>query len=438
MTNHTPRECRSIDTRRRHALSCRVAGKALLIIGIALVALPFGSATASTSSKQEIGFGASAYATQAVVANLLRSGPSAAAGIGGGGCTTEVGLRSSNSLAAVHLPHLVESGTLHSFAASKKTRTGVAATSFAETQGLSLLGGLIRATAVKAASTTNRNSKTGKFSVSGAGTKLVGLVIAGHHIRITTKPNTKIRLPGIGYVILNQEGGAISKVGAGLTVVGIHVVVNLQNRHAPIGSSILVSVASSSLSGPAKALLVGGAFGTAANIANTVIVGPSFPIGLGCLGTRGKKWTNEGAGVNLAHALTSGTIVDSAKGNATSHQVWGQTSSTIQHLNVLNGLVTAHVVKAAVNANGKPPKLGDTSSFLGLKVSGHPLIGDNVAPNTHFSVAGLGTLWLHRQVKTSTTIEVVMVQVVIGNPHNKLHLPVGAIVDVGVARVGVL
>lgn len=33
---------------------------------------------------------------------------------------------------------------------------------------------------------------------------------------------------------------------------------------------------------------------------------------------------------------------------------------------------------------------------------------------------------------------VVMVQVVIGARNNKLHLPLGAIVDVGVASVGVL
>lgn len=362
--------------------------------------MPFSSATASTSSRGEIGFNAAAYGTQAVVGNILRSGQTAAAGLGGG-CTTKVGVRSSNSLASVHVPHVVGTGTIHTFAVSKKTKTGVAATSWAETQGVNLLGGLIRARAVRAEATTNRNSKTGKFRLSAAGTKLVGLVVAGHHIRITPRPNTRIKLPGIGYVVLNQESGGIQTRTAGLTVIAIRVVIDKKNRRAPLGSQILVSVASSSLSGPAKAMLLGGAFGTAANIANTVIVGPSFPIGLGCLGTDGKTWTNQGVGVNVRNAITSGTITDTARGNATLKRIFGKTSSTLQKVNVLNGLVKARVVKAAVSATGKPPKLGDTSSFLGLKVSGHPLIGDNVAPNTHFSVAGLGTVWLHRRIRTS-------------------------------------
>jgi hypothetical protein len=51
---------------REFALHLGLARKALLLAGIALVAMPFGSAAAPTASKGEFGFGAFAYATQAL------------------------------------------------------------------------------------------------------------------------------------------------------------------------------------------------------------------------------------------------------------------------------------------------------------------------------------------------------------------------------------
>jgi hypothetical protein len=373
-----------------------------------------------------------------VVANILTSGPSAPSSLGGS-CTTKVGSKGHNSVASVKLTKTLNTGTVHTHVSSKKTKTGLASTASAKTQGINLLNGLISAKAITAVSKTARNSKTGKFSVSSRGTSLVDLVVNGKHIKLKPKPNTKIKLPGIGYVMLNEQGGGTSKLGGGWTVIGIHVVVNIGSHRAPAGTQLYVSVASSSVSGPAKAMLKGSASGTAANIANTILIGPSFPVGLGCLGTHGKRVTNSGAGVSIPKLVTSGTIKDTAKGNATSKRVYGHTSSTIEDLNVLKGLVTAKVIKASVTAKGKKPtKLSDHSKFIGLNVKGHPLIKDNVAPNTHFGVAGLGTLWLRRQIKTSKGITVVMVQLIIGSPNNKLHLPVGAIVDIGFANAEVL
>jgi hypothetical protein len=112
-------------------------------------------------------------------------------------------------------------------------------------------------------------------------------------------------------------------------------------------------------------------------------------------------------------------------------------TSTIQHVNLFAGAVRASAVKADVTANGNPPARGDNSSFTGLHVSGHPGIKDNVPVNTQVNLPGIGTLWLHRQIKTPTGIRVIMIQLVIGSPTNPAGLPVGATVDVGYARVGV-
>lgn len=433
------------DTRRKLGRRRRLRGlgptpaRAAIVAAVVLVALPFGSAAASTSSKHaQFGFGAIAYGTQAVVGNILESGPSAVSSLGGS-CETKVGVKNRNRTASVKVHGLVATGTVHSHAASKKTKSGLASVASAETQGISLLNGLIKAHAVTATSKSTHNSKTGKFGVSAGGTKLVGLVVDHKHIKITPKPNTKIKLPGIGYVMLNQQGASVNNRSAALTVIGIHVVVNLGSKKFPAGTQLYVSVATSALAGPAKAMLAGGANGIDADVANTVLIGASFPAGLGCLGTQGKRVSNSGAGLQIKGIVSSGTVRDRARGNATKTRVYGKTSSTIEGANVLSGLVKATVIKGAVSANGKnPTKLSDKSKFVGLKVSGHPLLKGNVKPNTHFSVAGIGTVWLHRQVKTAKGITVVMVQIVIGVPHNKLHLPLGAIVDIGYASAQVL
>ena len=70
-------------------------------------------------------------------------------------------------------------------------------------------------------------------------------------------------------------------------------------------------------------------------------------------------------------------------------------------------------------------------------MAGHPGIGDHVAPNTKLSLAGIGTLWLHRQIKTKHKITVIMVQLVVTNPSNPAGLKVGTVVNVAYAQASV-
>ncbi|MGH3155845.1 MAG: choice-of-anchor P family protein, partial [Streptosporangiaceae bacterium] len=109
----------------------------------------------------------------------------------------------------------------------------------------------------------------------------------------------------------------------------------------------------------------------------------------------------------------------------------------VQGLNLLSGEVAATAIKADVSAAGNPPKLGDHSSFVGLSVAGHPAIGDKVPANTKLSLAGIGTLWLHRVLRTSRGITVIMVQLDVTVTGNPFGLKAGTIVNVGYARIGV-
>lgn len=412
----------------------------LRLFGLVAAAMTAGSAlataapaTAGTAAAVN-GFAASAYGTQVTVGPVVKSGRSALATLG---CTSQTGVTHTNTAASVSAPPALTSGTIETRAASLATTTGVASTASSDVQSVSVLAGLVAATEVKSVSTTRENTSTGKLSVSAAGTEFTGLTVAGHSITGTPKPNTKITLPGVGYVILNQQVSKAASHAASLTVIAIHVVVTKTTSSAVKGTQVVVSFATSKLGGPVAGLLSGLAYGANAHAGTTVIAGKLFPESLGCLGTNGKTRTNSAASATIPGILTSGTVTDTAEGVAASTAVSGRTTSTVQGLNLLSGDVKATAVKADVAASGSPPALTDQSSFLGLSVAGHPGIGDHVPPNTKLHLAGIGTLWLHRVFRTPDSITVIMVQLDVTVQGNPFGLKPGTTVNVAYARVGI-
>jgi hypothetical protein len=410
-----------------------VAVPAMLAGTLATAAPVLANAGAAPANAMETGFMASAYGTLVKVGTTVQSGRSAASTLG---CTSSAGVTHSNTAASVNTAVLT-TGTIDTSASSEATSTGVASTASSTIQNVNALGGLVTATAVESVSTTSRDDKTGTFSTSAAGTQFLGLTVAGVPVSATPPPNTKIPLPGVGYVELNQQTAHVSSAKASLRVIGLHIVVTLSTPLAPVGTDIKVGFASSGLGGPVAGLLDGLAYGTRANVASTVIAGESFPESLSCLGTSGATRTNTGAGVTIPGILTSGTVADTVEGTAGHKNASATVTSTIEGLNLGNGLVTATAIKADVTAAGNPPAYTDNSAFLGLSVQGFPGISDNVPPNTKLNLAGIGTLWLHRQFKFSHEIVVIMVQLIVTAPGNPLGLAMGTTVNVGYARAGV-
>lgn len=413
---------------RKMRLLALTAGAGLLASTLAAAA-PAMARTAAT----ETGFQGTAYGTLVTVGSTVRSGRSALSTLG---CTSQAGVTHTNSVASVSAPPLLTTGTVKTSVASEATPGGPATTSMASTEAASALGGLVRAALVRSVSTTTEHMP-GSFGTSAAGTEFVGLVVAGHHISGTPAPNTKINLPGVGYVILNQQVPKITKSHASLAVIAIHVVVTQPNPNAKVGTQIIVSSAQSAVGGPVAGLLDGMAYGASAHVGTTVIAGKEFPEFLSCLGTNGKTRTNQGAGLTVPGILSSGTVTDTVQGTATATAAAAAASSEVQGLNLLGGTVKATAIKADVSATGNPPAFGDTSTFLNLTVAGHPGIGSNVAPNTKVKLAGLGILWLHRRTETTHKITVIMVQLVVTVPTNPEGLKVGTTVNVAYAQASV-
>lgn len=90
-----------------------------------------------------------------------------------------------------------------------------------------------------------------------------------------------------------------------------------------------------------------------------------------------------------------------------------------------------------VATNGSSSTLSDTGSrFATLSVRGFPLINAQSAANTTRAVPGVGTLYLHRVIRTGTSIEVRMIELVLTKSVN--GLPIGTDIRAAVAVAGTL
>ncbi|MGA2132058.1 MAG: choice-of-anchor P family protein [Bryobacteraceae bacterium] len=351
-------------------------------------------------------------------------------------CTETAGMSSSNSVAGVSLLPLATTGVIDTSVTSAAVDNGTATTATATVSSINLLGGLITADGVQ--SVASAISSPGGFSTSSIGTTFTNAKVLGLPILTDIGPNTRITLPGIGFVILNEQTPTVTATSASMIVSAIHVKVSENNvLGLPIGTQLFVARAQSSTLFNAD-LLIGFAYGSSVS-AGPIQAGRSADVNLGCTGTDQEE-TNSVAAVTVPGILTTGVVHTSAEGSVSSTGTSAQTTASVDELDLLSSLVAATTITAEANvsADGGAVTLSDTGSlFAGLVVTGHPEVGANPSPNTHVTIAGLGTLWLHRVIQTSTSIEVRMVELVVDTA-NSLGLPLGADVRIAVAHTGVV
>jgi hypothetical protein len=149
--------------------------------------------------------------------------------------------------------------------------------------------------------------------------------------------------------------------------------------------------------------------------------------------------TNSQVSLSLPSILGAGTLTDTVESNLTPSFSSGEATSTIQGLNLLNGLVTASVLRAQVDAtvqNTFNVTLTGEDSYVGISVLGHPEITDDIPANTSIPILGLGTLYLKRIINTPQPagIEVRSLELVV-NENNIYGLPIGLDVIIGDAQI---
>jgi hypothetical protein len=412
----------------------------LPVIGLLLIA----GLTSVTSFAQTYTttYTPSAYGTYAFVGNTALVGQTAPTSLAGVCGTSDEPLSSSATAAGVSLLPLVSGGAVNT-SVSSTYQQGQAE---ADTGSINLLGGLISAQAITAISTTTLDDN-GNFQVSAAGSSFNHLVVLGHVYNGSVAPNTRINLPLLGYVVLNEQSTNFNPYNANMTVNMIHVYVTVGNLLGlQVGTQIIVSNATSGIYNVlAPGIIAGGSYGT--QVTGTVIASllssPTAPEVLPCIGTNGAVVTNAQGAVTLPSILTTGALTDTVESNLTPDGSSGENTSTIVGLNLLNGLVTANVMAAQVDASLTPSfnaYVSGQDTLVGISVAGHPEITDAVADNTIVPLAGLGTLYLKRRLYSTSpllSLEYRSIELVV-NQTNVFGLPIGLDVIVGDAYISVI
>ena len=204
------------------------------------------------------------------------------------------------------------------------------------------------------------------------------------------KLNTRVTLPLLGYVILNEQVSNLSNAQANLTVNMIHIhVTGFNLLGLQIGTDITVSSATSGMINVFAPGIVTRCTRTEPKriIRDPAVIDSDRTRSSSLSSWHGQRSRNENtlAGVNLAGVLSTGTVTNTVESDLTQALSSGQNTSTVEGLNLLNGLVTATVMKAQVNALVNDTQnyiLYGTDQFTGISVAGYPAINDNVPINT--------------------------------------------------------
>lgn len=367
-----------------------------------------------------------------ILGGAVTSSPTAASSISG----TTFPKASSNHLLRADVPGLVTVEALETAQSAVRGGGVDTITSEAKVAGVELLGGLITADAVKTVNTVKDDGTTGTGSSS---TTFVGLGVAGQTLPVTIPKNFTLEVPGIAKVVLNESKA--TSVGPKTSSVGSALKITLLAPYegAPTGSTITVNPTriGYDIATPTDATPVGGyAYVTRANAylgGATVDSGPTGNTSTPITGTGNRTISNSLAAVNLAPVITAAAIEGTSR--ATSVPVTADVENTakVGRINLLNGIVTADLVKATATANknaaGTVTTAGRTDVVRG-SVLGLP-IPISAKPNTKLRIPGVVSVTVNEQVKSGNKITVTALRVKLEVA--QLGLPAGAELEIGVA-----
>jgi hypothetical protein len=343
------------------------------------------------------------------------------------------------AVAAVSVPNLVKVGAVTSGEVAEEIPGGVQIASTAETAGVNLLNGVIKADALK---TTAIATVVDGVAYGDASTKLVHLTLGNALIPIDVAPNTKIVIPGIASVVINERKVEYYANDAVVRARGaaLHVTLLKAQGGAPAGAEIYVDPVMALFvpSLPTDAEVVGGtAYGLFAGVGVApnikVIVQPTGALNVPPYGTGNVPVTNNVAGVNVTNIAKIGAVTTSMKAVSIPGYAEVTTGAELAKVNLLNGLITADAIQVTSHTlhAGVIQESDAKLNFVHLTIAGKP-IAINLAKNTVINVLGIAKIYLNEQILTSHSSYIGALRIVLSTA--KYGLPIGAIVEVSVAN----
>lgn len=395
---------------------------------VGLVSVLSGSATGATSLS--FVHSGQAWGIKVQVGTVIVSSPSAVAAIGS--CAANTGVSAEKSAASVNVPNTVTSSTNDSRVETGSSATGTFTRSTSTVESANVFAGMITATSLQALSEVRYTTGSG-FSFKNASTA-VSLTINGTAITVSA-PNARFELPGTGYVVVNEQTRTQKANFASQEVNLLHVHVTDVNNplHLAVGTDITVGHAVAALTAP---LPVGGLVnGTATGVyykeGNIVKIGQSPHASIPCLGGSSSSTV---ASVSMPNRFSNTTLKVTAQGTVGQTKTVGHTTSTVDTVNLLGGVVKATGVKAVAHGeyNGSSYALNSNGSTIAsLTVN-----GKQVSPkvNAVIKIAGVGSLSIYRVTKGTKSIAVKMLELVLASG-NTAGLPAGTTMRVATANV---
>jgi len=364
----------------------------------------------------------------------ISSGTTAASSLSG----TEVPNSAATGVAGVKVGTLAVVGAITGGQSVSRTLGGVKLTSVSSIAKVSLLNGAIKADALE----TTSYAQSSILGLAGdTATKLVHLTIGGQLIPVDVGTNTKISIPGIADVVINERHnvsgpGSVLSYGAAL-----HVTLLKANSGAPAGAEIVVNPTSAQLfptpdsnaaplAGDAYSLYAEAHVGSSVKVLSQPTGKASLPQG----GTNGFPYTTAVASAKIPKVLTLGALENTVNGTTIPGAADATAESEIAKVNLLNGLIKADAIDVVAHVRTSP--LDNVSearlNLVHLVIAGKKIPID-VKPNTVINIAGIAKVYLNQQVTTPGAAGIIGLRVVLSTA--KFGLPIGA--DIQVAAAGV-
>lgn len=142
------------------------------------------------------------------------------------------------SAGSLRVGSFAQGGSLVDKVVTGRTSSSASSEATSTIQNVNVLSGLITADEIKVVASSEA---TATNATSSNGSTFTNLVVAGRAFSATPGPNTRVNLPGLGYVILNKQTGNLNGTNAtNITVRAIEVNVTTANLALPVGARLII------------------------------------------------------------------------------------------------------------------------------------------------------------------------------------------------------
>ncbi|GAA1594580.1 hypothetical protein GCM10009789_55790 [Kribbella sancticallisti] len=380
----------------------RIGYKKLAAVGVAAVvgvASTIALTSGSASAAPVFGYSGYAFGTD-VQAGVVGHGPQVVAQFS---CTTDSNRSDQNDLATANVNNQAIARTVTTDTHSFNNQHGNGVTSNATAVDIRI-GSLLTLTGAK--TTTTAVYKNGNLSYTGS-TTFASVKIGGVSVPSLVKPgpNTKVAVPGLGYIVLNRVGGVKTSAGIYSYAQAVVLHATTKNRYIPKGVDVAVLKTRAEITKPATAMVIGDAYGTKAYVDKLVKSGPTSYQAT-CQGTEGKTIRNAVAEVVIPKVAYVGAIYTTKNG------YMGAEKSAVNFTSHVAGVKVGNLSIGAIESSASAWKtkdgkvgLNSSSNVVSIKV-GNKSYNVPTEPNSTLDIPGVAKLTFNQVVRQSRYISV--------------------------------